>query len=501
VIIIFTIGLQAFGSDALVPPKRTVVAKGSKSTRGNQRGNARRTLAVATAARTSSSSSSSSSSKEQSSKSLLQAKGAAVKQRKRRGDDDHHHHEDKDLSRSNPKATKDSFLSSLSRHHRRFGSVFALSSRRAFFQNAIAVTVGAVVGGGGVAAATSGAPPAPAAVATQPTTTSTTSAAVTGPSPIALPPVKSTDGITIIDPFLTRFLTVNDIPNEYFIDKKSIYGFVERIIDGDTFRVRHIPGFAVTRLVPEPLQQRGIANETLSIRIYAVDTPETGKNKRKTSQPFGQEASDFTTKLIYHKMVKITLLRRDQYGRAVAMVETVPDTASSRGVEITKDLSLELARNGLAELYTGGGAVYNNNRPAMEAAITYAQGKKLGIWSLGDNRVSAADYKKAQRDGNNGSNENGDDYEVEVAEPARKVGGVPVAASRANHKSSKTSAAAAAAAIASNKNKTKKNNDDHVLVAKSTNVPEKQRGGNGKVSAVAAHTLSAVLTGLEVFGV
>ena len=127
---------------------------------------------------------------------------------------------------------------------------------------------------------------------------------------------------------------------------------------------------------------------------------ETGKNKRKTSQPYGKEAEAFTTDLVYHKMVKITFLRKDQYKRAVSQVETVEEGIVSALLPGygPKDLSLELARAGLAELYTGGGAEYSGKRDELEKAIAMAKKEQKGIWSL-ENRVSAADYKRADREG------------------------------------------------------------------------------------------------------
>lgn len=63
------------------------------------------------------------------------------------------------------------------------------------------------------------------------------------------------------------------IPKSYFEENQTIYAFTERVIDGDTIRVRHIPGYAVRllgrRKLTTPLpKKRGIADETLSIRVY-----------------------------------------------------------------------------------------------------------------------------------------------------------------------------------------------------------------------------------------
>jgi endonuclease YncB( thermonuclease family) len=200
-------------------------------------------------------------------------------------------------------------------------------------------------------------------------------AATTPPVPITIVSTART-----VNPFV-RFDTVSMIPDEYFrAPHQSLYGFTERILDGDTIRIRHVPGYGINVFTaPEPLQQRGIADDTLIVRLYAVDCPETAKRKDQVSQPFGDAAKLFTADLLFHKMVKVTLLRRDQYGRAVGMVETVPTAGPSTAArpsnygdgsillvnayddkkDSTMDVSMELARRGLAELYTGGGAEYN----------------------------------------------------------------------------------------------------------------------------------------------
>lgn len=162
-------------------------------------------------------------------------------------------------------------------------------------------------------------------------------------------------------PFVQQFETVDQVPKSYFDQHKSIYAYVERVIDGDTIRVRHIPAYKFRLIEPVPLEKRGIAEETLSIRIYGVDTPEVAK-RGQAAQPFAEEAKEFTSNFCFHRMVKITFLRKDQYRRAVCVVQTL-----GRGGFLLnwfpglrpRDLSIELASAGLAELYTGGGAEYN----------------------------------------------------------------------------------------------------------------------------------------------
>jgi endonuclease YncB( thermonuclease family) len=202
--------------------------------------------------------------------------------------------------------------------------------------------------------------------------------------------------------YRTQFQTVDDVPKSFFQNQKSIYAYTERVIDGDTIRVRHIPSYNWIRRTPVPLEKRALSDCTLSIRIYGVDTPEIAKNKNQKSQAFGDEAKDFTTQRCLHKMMRITFLRKDQYHRAVCVVETVGGAwrRCCWPWSLPKDLSVALAQEGLAELYTGGSAEYFNNRELLERKISRAKNKKLGIWSLGDARVSAAEHK---RNGNRGS--------------------------------------------------------------------------------------------------
>lgn len=115
---------------------------------------------------------------------------------------------------------------------------------------------------------------------------------------------------------LFKYKTASDIPEKAFKNHKVIYGRVEKIVDGDTFRIRHYPF--------SPMALRGnyegrLSENTISVRIYALDCPETAKFGN-TAQPMADEATEFTRKLIDGKVVRIKLLRKDQYHRAVAKV-------------------------------------------------------------------------------------------------------------------------------------------------------------------------------------
>lgn len=159
-----------------------------------------------------------------------------------------------------------------------------------------------------------------------------------------------------------KFETCGMVPKAYFDEQRSVYGLVERVIDGDTIRVRHLPLYSwrLWAKHPKPLQQRGIADETMSIRLYAIDCPELAKRGHK-AQSGSAEAKQFVKDRVEHCVVRITFLRRDQYARAVAVVELLPRFGAwFKWIPYLgrRDLSMLLAKSGHAELYTGGGAEY-----------------------------------------------------------------------------------------------------------------------------------------------
>jgi endonuclease YncB( thermonuclease family) len=197
--------------------------------------------------------------------------------------------------------------------------------------------------------------------------------------------------------FSPQFDTVADIPSSYYSDQRSIFGRVERVIDGDTVRVRHCPSrFFCENRLSKGLPKR-IYDSTLSIRLYGIDCPELQKRSTDApSQPFAEQAQQVTSDLVLGKVVKMTLLRKDQYGRALSIMET----PRNRIVPFLgrQDLSEELLRRGLATIYTGGGAEYGGKRDVLEKKLKQAQSRKLGVWSLNEKeRMSPADFKRQQK--------------------------------------------------------------------------------------------------------
>lgn len=73
-------------------------------------------------------------------------------------------------------------------------------------------------------------------------------------------------------------------------------GEVVGITDGDT----------ITVLKSKTLKD-------VKIRLYGIDTQERG-------QPFSKRAKQFTSKMVYGKVVEVKVMATDMYGRTVAMI-------------------------------------------------------------------------------------------------------------------------------------------------------------------------------------
>lgn len=180
-----------------------------------------------------------------------------------------------------------------------------------------------------------------------------------------------------------QYNTANDIPLSWYKEQKVIRGRVVKVIDGDTIRVRHTPLFRKGRDCKKP-----ISDCSISVRLYAVDAPETAK-RGNPGQPFAKEATEYTSDQVLDRIVSVKLLRKDQYARVVGKVTTQNKLLPF----LKKDVSVSLAEKGLASLYTGGGREYDGNRDVLEKKIETAKQKRLGIWSSGD-FSDPAQYKR-----------------------------------------------------------------------------------------------------------
>lgn len=183
-----------------------------------------------------------------------------------------------------------------------------------------------------------------------------------------------------------RFAAVRDIPSSYFGETAPfLRGRVLSVSDGDTVRFRHTPSRFLQRSTLAEGEK--LSEVALPIRICTIDTPETAKFG-KPGQPYGEEAKEYLSNLVQDKIVHCQLLQADQYGRAVAQVKVGPVWFWQNYVDE------KMLQAGLAEVYTGSGAVYGRKgKDAYLAMMETAKAKKKGMWKQGDQRETAAEYK------------------------------------------------------------------------------------------------------------
>ncbi|OQS00371.1 hypothetical protein THRCLA_05975 [Thraustotheca clavata] len=177
-----------------------------------------------------------------------------------------------------------------------------------------------------------------------------------------------------------RFSTVEEIPNFMFQEQRKIRAKAISVSDGDTLRVRHLP------FLRGPGNMDGKLSETtMQIRLCAIDTPETPKFGNQ-GQPFGDEAKEYLTKILGDRKLMLTLLQKDQYARAVCLVEY-------GWGPFKKDASEELLKAGLANVYRQTGAVYGGKQSVYDKLEERAKNQKLKMWSQGDKFETTSEYK------------------------------------------------------------------------------------------------------------
>jgi endonuclease YncB( thermonuclease family) len=178
------------------------------------------------------------------------------------------------------------------------------------------------------------------------------------------------------------FHNAAEIPSSYFKEKREIRAQVVKCVDGDTYRVRHLPFFFSSS------EYKGnLADNTIMVRIVAVDTPETAKFGSQ-GQKYGQVATQFTSDRLLGKTVSVKLYARDQYSRALGSVYF----KEGFGI-IKKDIAEELLKNGLAVVYRQKGGVHPNGIEYWDYIESRAKKEKKGLWSE-LNVELPSDYKK-----------------------------------------------------------------------------------------------------------
>ncbi|KAJ4144866.1 hypothetical protein LMH87_003734 [Akanthomyces muscarius] len=193
------------------------------------------------------------------------------------------------------------------------------------------------------------------------------------------------------------------IPGAAFIKqsafrKKTLFGRVTSVGDGDGFHLFHTPGgravgWGWLRKVPE--KRRELKDRTISIRLAGIDAPE-GAHFGRPAQPYADEAMKWLTEYILHRNVRAHIYKRDQYSRVVATVYVWRFLTR-------RNVGLELVKRGLATTYEAkSGAEFGGLRSVYEKAEAKAKRKKLGMWSGSASEFESPRAYKSRYSGNDG---------------------------------------------------------------------------------------------------
>ncbi|GAP86063.1 putative endonuclease LCL3 [Rosellinia necatrix] len=162
-----------------------------------------------------------------------------------------------------------------------------------------------------------------------------------------------------------------------FFRKRSLFGRVTSVGDGDNFHLFHTPGGRLAGwgwLRSIPSKRSSLKNKTIPIRLAGIDAPE-GAHFGRPAQPFATDALNWLSNYILGKRVRARVYKRDQYDRIVATVYV-------RRFLVRRDVGLEMLKNGLATTYEAkSGVEFGGLEEEYKAAEAQAKAQKRGIWS------------------------------------------------------------------------------------------------------------------------
>eukprot|EP00927_Polykrikos_kofoidii_P041524 TRINITY_DN35406_c0_g1_i1.p1 TRINITY_DN35406_c0_g1~~TRINITY_DN35406_c0_g1_i1.p1 ORF type:complete len:375 (+),score=59.58 TRINITY_DN35406_c0_g1_i1:75-1127(+) len=166
--------------------------------------------------------------------------------------------------------------------------------------------------------------------------------------------------------------TAADVSRHDLKRKRVLTGVVVAVEDGNTIRIRHRPWWTSWRSV---VAENRRVDESVSIRIAAVETPDVGSGDRH-SQLCGQQARQFTMTALLDKRVKLKILARDHYDRLVASV-------TYGRWPFRKHLPDELLRRGLAAVDRQANCAeeHDGKLSRYERLEEDAKRSKRGLWA------------------------------------------------------------------------------------------------------------------------
>ena len=139
---------------------------------------------------------------------------------------------------------------------------------------------------------------------------------------------------------------------------------VYRVVDGDTFIVKH-------------------GDVKLTIRLVGIDAPEASTSKHRDGQPFSRQSTQYLAGLVLNKTVDVKSYGADRNGRTLGEVFLLNG----------RNVNIEMIQAGLAECYRGKPATGLDMAPYWKAEEE-ARKAGRGMWVLGDKYVSPREWRR-----------------------------------------------------------------------------------------------------------
>jgi micrococcal nuclease len=161
-------------------------------------------------------------------------------------------------------------------------------------------------------------------------------------------------------PALIVFLALL-FPSPSVAGKYEVY----RVVDGDTFIVKH-------------------GSVKLTIRMVGIDAPEASTSKHRAGQPFSRQSTQHLAGLVLNKQVDVKSYGADRNGRTLGEVFLLNGT----------NVNIEMIKAGLAECYRGKPAS-GLDMELYWKAEEEARKAGRGMWVQGDEYVSPREWRRS----------------------------------------------------------------------------------------------------------
>ncbi|KAI6143432.1 SNase-domain-containing protein [Pisolithus tinctorius] len=202
-------------------------------------------------------------------------------------------------------------------------------------------------------------------------------------------------GVFMWNRWLRRIRTAEWVTPDIITRRRWVKGIVTSVGDADNFRLYHTPGIGWRWFRRVPSSAKDLKDQTIHIRIAGVDAPECGHFGRP-AQPHAEESLSWLKNRLEGRSVYCQLVRKDQYGRVVA-VPVVPRRflPSFLGKRWASPLALEMLRAGTVTTYEQAGAEYGPwSREAFLRVEAKARAARRGMWKSGGGGETPAEYKR-----------------------------------------------------------------------------------------------------------